>query len=277
MLSRNPNLQDFARFCRYPSLDGLEVMSARWIMHSFRPHANDFYAVSLDYRGVGAIDCRGASRDASPGTCNLIAPGELHTGHATCDVGWIYRNLYIEPILMNKLLRALDYRGSFDLRFRAPVARDQMLAGRLTNVFASLEARGSLLENDSLLLDVVARLIPDHLLPAHELRDTGREHAAVNRVRDWLDAHSEENVSIHTLANLADLSPYYLIRAFHQQVGIPPHRYQIIVRVNRARSLLRAGGAISEVAYEAGFCDQSHLNRYFKQILGVTPGIYLKS
>ena len=133
----NRKRQDFAYFSRYHGLEGLEVMSARWIKHSFRPHAHDFYAVSLNYRGGGCFDCRGEPRDAVPGTCNLIAPGELHTGRATCDLGWIYRNLYIEPTLMNTLLRGLDYRGSVEVGFQTPVTRDPVLAERLARVFAS--------------------------------------------------------------------------------------------------------------------------------------------
>jgi AraC-like DNA-binding protein len=265
---------DFAQYCRCFGLDGLEVVSARWVKHSFAPHIHDFYAVSLNYGGRGAFDCRRELRDAAPGTCNLIAPGELHTGHATSGDGWIYRNMYIEPPLMTTLLRNLDWQGPVDVKFKFPLVRDTVLATRLAHVFASLTESNSLLQNESLLLSVLARLITDHLVRGHALSDAGREHAAVLRVKDWLDANSEQNVSIHSLASLVGLSPYYLVRAFHRQVGIPPHKYQTSVRVNRARKLLTSGAAISEVAYHTGFCDQSHLNRCFKRALGVTPGEY---
>src|SRR5262245_8583444 len=99
---------DIARYSKVRGLEGLEIMSARWVQHSFPPHLHDFYAISLNYAGGGAFHCRGALRDATPGTCNLIAPGELHTGHATSKDGWMYRNLYIEADLMAKLLAALD-------------------------------------------------------------------------------------------------------------------------------------------------------------------------
>ena len=275
MLSlREMKTGDFAQYSRCFGLEGLEVMSARWVEHSFAPHMHDFYAVSLNYGGRGAFDCRSELRDAAPGTCNLIAPGELHTGHATSGDGWIYRNLYVETPLMTTLLRSLDWHGPLDVKFKVPLVRDTVLAARLAHVFASLIESSSLLQNESLLLSVVARLITDHLVPGHTLSDAGQEHAAVLRVKDWLDANSEQNVSIHSLAGLAGLSPYYLVRAFHRHVGIPPHKYQTGVRINRARKLLTSGAAISEVAYRTGFCDQSHLNRCFKRTLGVTPGKY---
>jgi AraC-like DNA-binding protein len=274
---REMKTEDFAQYSRCFGLDGLEVMSARWVEHSFAPHMHDFYAVSLNYGGRGAFDCRSELRDAAPGTCSLIAPGELHTGHATSGDGWIYRNLYIETPLMTTLLRSLDWQGPLDVQFKLPLVRDTILAARLAHVFASLTESNSLLQNESLLLSIVARLITDHLVPGYALSGAGREHAAVLRVKDWLDANSEQNVSIHSLAALAALSPYYLVRSFHRHVGIPPHKYQTLVRINRARKLLTSGAAISEVAYRTGFGDQSHLNRCFKTALGITPGKYAVS
>jgi AraC-like DNA-binding protein len=53
-----------------------------------------------------------------------------------------------------------------------------------------------------------------------------------------------------------------------------PHAYLRQVRVERAKEMLAAGLSISEVALAVGFFDQSHLTRYFKRILGLTPGTY---
>jgi AraC-like DNA-binding protein len=266
--------RDFVQYSAVPGLDGLEIMNARWVEHSFAPHMHDFYAVSLNYGGRGAFHCRHALRDAAPGTCNLIAPGELHTGNATSEDGWIYRNLYIERPLMATLLNDLDWPKPLDVISKSPLVNDSILATRLGRIFAAVNGPASLLHNESLLLSVVARLVTDHFVPGQLLREPGRERAAVRRIREWLDAHPEQNVSVHSLAGMAGLSPYYLVRAFHKDVGIPPHQYQKNVRVLKARKLLASGAAISEVAYLAGFCDQSHLNRCFKTTLGVTPGKY---
>jgi AraC-like DNA-binding protein len=269
--------RDFAQYSCCPGLDGLEVMSARWVEHSFAPHMHDFYAVSLNYRGRGAFDCGHQVHDAAPGTCNLIAPGELHTGRATCGDGWTYRNLHIEAPLMTRLLYSIEWPGPFDVRFKSSLVSDVVLRTRLACVFASLTESSSLLEHESLLLSVLARLITDHIVDGRALRGAGREHVAITRAMEWLDANSEQNVSIRSLADVAGLSPYYLVRAFHRQVGVPPHRYQTILRVNRARRLLTSGLALSDVAYRTGFYDQSHLTRCFKRTLGVTPGRYSAS
>ena len=268
---------DSADLHRVLGLDGLEVMAARWLEHSFTPHMHDFYAISLNEAGRGAFECRGESRDAAPGTCNLIAPGDLHTGRATSGDGWTYRNLHIEASLMTDLLRGLEWPSPSEIRFKAPLVRDTVLASRLERLFAGLEQGEALLQSESSMLSVVARLLTDHVAPGDALREPGREHAAIRRVKEWLEANPEQNVSVHALAAEAGLSPYYLVRAFHKHVGMPPHRYQTVVRVLRARKFLRTGMPIAEAAYQAGFYDQSHLTRSFKCTLGTTPGRYSRA
>jgi AraC-like DNA-binding protein len=55
---------------------------------------------------------------------------------------------------------------------------------------------------------------------------------------------------------------------------LTPHAYQINGRIEYSRALLRQGRAIAEVALEAGFADQAHLQRTFRQWVAATPGQY---
>jgi AraC-like DNA-binding protein len=94
----------------------------------------------------------------------------------------------------------------------------------------------------------------------------------ITSVQDFLHAHFAERVSLDELARLADLSPYHLVRSFCQQIGLPPCQYQVQLRVHHALAQLRKGAPIARAALEAGFVDQSHLNRHLKRLLGITPG-----
>jgi AraC-like DNA-binding protein len=73
------------------------------------------------------------------------------------------------------------------------------------------------------------------------------------------------------------MSAFHLVRQFRRYYGVPPYRYLELVRVERAKLLLRSGARISHVAFATGFSDQSHLTRHFKRVLGVTPGSYARS
>jgi len=76
---------------------------------------------------------------------------------------------------------------------------------------------------------------------------------------------------IEEMAEDSQVSPYHMIRKFKKAFGLTPHQFQIQCRVRKAQKLLETTKSIPEVAYEAGFCDQSHLDRCFQKIVGMTP------
>ena len=57
-------------------------------------------------------------------------------------------------------------------------------------------------------------------------------------------------------------------------MGLPPHKYQMQLQVEQARSRLLQGMPLKQVAAETGFADQSHLTRQFKRLMRVIPGQY---
>jgi hypothetical protein len=72
----------------------------------------------------------------------------------------------------------------------------------------------------------------------------------------------------------ADLSLFQAHRRFKHRHGLPPHAYQLCVRIAQAKQLLRSGSSPSSVAATQGFADQSHFARHFKRLVGVTPHEY---
>lgn len=122
----------------------------------------------------------------------------------------------------------------------------------------------------------LAHLVRRHAdTPVRVLHST-TEHAAILKVRTYLEEHATENVSLEQLATLVNLSPFYLLRVFREMVGLPPHSYLTHLRVTRAKRLISASLSLAEVATAVGFTDQSHLNRHFKALVGVTPGQYAR-
>ncbi|MEG3878706.1 AraC family transcriptional regulator [Microcoleus sp. herbarium7] len=105
-------------------------------------------------------------------------------------------------------------------------------------------------------------------LPKHKLRNA----------IDYIQENLSENISLEAIANHIDISSYHFCRLFKQSTGFSPHQYVIQQRVERAKQLLRQGKmSLSEIAIACGFSHQSHLNRHFKCLTGVTPKIWLKS
>ena len=96
----------------------------------------------------------------------------------------------------------------------------------------------------------------------------------LQEIRAALLAQPENLYLIQEMAKDARISPYYMIRRFRKAFGLTPHQFQIQCRVRKAQKLLEEEKSISRVTYDAGFSDQSHLDRCFHKLVGLTPAQY---
>lgn len=101
-----------------------------------------------------------------------------------------------------------------------------------------------------------------------------KRHPAVGRIRTYIDERYAEPIHLDTLAQIAGLSRYHLLRIYREAEGKTPHDYLQEVRIRRAKDLLDRGSSIVEAALATGFYDQSHFTNTFRKITGTTPRRY---
>lgn len=100
---------------------------------------------------------------------------------------------------------------------------------------------------------------------------------AIEHIDDFLDKHFDEDVSVNTLAEVADVPVSTFSRRFKQKTGKSPYQYVVERRINEAKRLLRhTAMPISEISLSVGYSDQAHFSTAFKKINGITPGSYRK-
>ncbi len=97
-------------------------------------------------------------------------------------------------------------------------------------------------------------------------------------VKDLLLDDLASDTSLSDLARACGISSRHFSRAFRATNGLPPHRWLLERRVERAKFLLENSSTeISHIARECGFADQSHLTRLFRQLIGTTPAAWRRS
>lgn len=261
------------KFWRFPGLYNLQMVKGKGIVHSFPRHSHKTFIIGLVEEGRRELDYKGDKHQLGPGSIILLNPGEVHS--CSSANGHNYRALsfdinFWQMITAEMTDKSCPYFGDFMVSDLDEFFSLQNLCSILENSFSSLE-------QDSLLMETFVRLISRYSYSSAQLLPLGNEESIIQKAKDYLRENYSQNISLLELANIANLSPFYLVRAFSRQVGIPPHIYHVQIRINHAKELLIKGLPIADVAIQLGFVDQSHFTRVFKKLMGVTPKEYIKN
>lgn len=249
-------------------VNDVELLHAHYVTHSFDRHIHEGYAIGVVLEGAEAFYYRGGNHVAERGQIIVINPCEIHTGQAfRLELGWTYRVFYPSIALMQQFNGQIPYFGD-------PLIPDKALAEMLIRVHQHLEVSDTQLARDSQLYLALETLVNTHAVNRTSPRRFSPELHTVQKVRAYIRDHYTQNITLNDLTNVAGLTPSHLVRVFHQQTGLPPHKYLIHVRIERAKELLKMGETLAQVAFATGFTDQSHFTRRFKKVVGVTPGQY---
>lgn len=93
------------------------------------------------------------------------------------------------------------------------------------------------------------------------------------RAKDRMDGAPHEEWPVQRLAQVSAVSPAHFARSFKQAFGLPPHRYLLTRRIERAVALLRDGDLpITDIAFQTGWKSLGTFGRIFRDITGESPG-----
>ncbi len=262
-------MRDAIAFHAFP-LAGIDPMSAS-TARAFPRHTHDAY-------GIGVVDAGGHASwsgrgqvEAGPGTFISVNPGEVHDGRAIGGRPRSWRILYFDPAALADLRADILEGAQESFTFAAPVFADRSLHLLFDAAFSHASGQGATMPCETAVLRLIARLAVH--TTARVVKDAGPT-ACIRRARQRIDADPAAALTLMDLARQARLSRYQLIRAFARELGLTPHAYILQRRIALAQRMIRSGCDLAEVATAAGFCDQSHLTRWFVRQFGVTPRRY---
>jgi len=152
-------------------------------------------------------------------------------------------------------------------------ARDPLVEHIVRSLVAELEAPAPVgrLYADSLAVALASRLIQGFSMTGWRSRQT-LSKPQLRRLVDYIESNLEAELTLAELATVTGVSVPHLTTLFRRTMGQSVHRYVVERRVQRARSLLLGGErSVAQVALQTGFAHQSHLARWMKRMLGVTP------
>lgn len=270
-------MQKNITYWRDAALSGIETCLVRKSHHRFPKHVHDsVYAVGL--MEDGASYSLGRGRDdglVAAGQIALINPGQVHSGVPASISALTYRMLYFDTALIRTAAGDLNAGHGILPEFTAVVINDPALRQKLRRLSICMASQAGHLEKESFLFDALSHLLGGYAGVPEEKNPSGNHPHAVRRAKEYLAANLDQKITLEDLALAVGLSRYHLLRIFKLHTGLPPHLFRTQRRIDLAKTLLRKGMPLAQVALETGFVDQSHFTNKFKQFTAATPSQYL--
>jgi transcriptional regulator GlxA family with amidase domain len=108
-----------------------------------------------------------------------------------------------------------------------------------------------------------------------DFRPGGLATWQAKRALDYIEANLGSKMAIEEISDVVALSKGHFSRAFKHRLGYTPMAYVAVRRVERAKLMMTSTReGLTDIALACGFADQSHLNRYFRRVVGMSPGLW---
>ena len=258
------------KYLRPEALPSIMLVSARFRGAAMAPSTMDRrWTFALTDEGDGDVLIGRTEVRMRPGVMLALEPGDCVTPVRRRSDLTSFRTMLVEPDYAARFIETAYPDGGVKLRrglLGEPVAQaldalwNAVMGGDPPFTQESLLA--AFLEAAS---DETRPLPPAPMTPP------------IARAKKLLEERYADDVRLDELEAAIGLSRFYLVRRFRAEVGMPPHAYQLALRLDRARVLVAEGVPLVEVASRCGFTDQSHLTRHFRRATGVAPGAYARS
>ncbi|MUL10144.1 helix-turn-helix domain-containing protein [Aliivibrio fischeri] len=241
----------------------------------YKKHTHREFSIGVVDSGISEYFNQNKKQMISPGSTVIVNPEEVHSCNPQKGTNWSYKMLYVEPEWIAKLQSQILNDSNNTFRpFQITHTDCPFIYRGFQSLAHTLIEDESTIKVEQTALNFFSELI---------LKDTNNpsldviSKKAINCAYQYISDNFDKNISISEIAEVSGLSDFYLIHSFRKQYGITPHAYQIVMRINKAKALLKNGENIASIATDLGFTDQSHFHRNFKSVVAATPKQYKQS
>lgn len=248
----------------------VNVLDAEYSTQNWRVFNAEF-GIALPHTWFGDV-LYGRRQEAVPSSAVFCSmPGELHTTPRIYKPGAFSVLLFEPRVFAGYIAEHGLTQGAWR---RAFTRASPELLREMAAVLRVARSETSDMEAQSAIVGLFEVMLPELFDGAGRGPQAAVSERAARLIRECLHADVAGTLDLETLAARCGLSRFQALRAFKRRYGIPPHAYQLCLKVSMARRMLQSGYSSTEVAASCGFADQSHFGRVFKRSLGVTPASY---
>lgn len=257
------------------SVKGAVMMEANMYDFNFKMHSHEEFLIGVTKKGIQTFYCKGEIHKVQPGGIMTFNPDDAHDGHAELKSGLNYEMFYIDQKTIDRFTRGICGEKSANFHFKETVQYDDKLTRKVLDLFNTVsDNENNTLESQDKFFDIISSVMIRFGDFSKEKMDAIKDNVLINRAKNYIRQNATDNISLNDIAAEVGVSPFYFARMFKKTTGLSPHNFLNQCRISIIKDNITEDISFAELALQAGFYDQSHMNKRFKETMGLTPKQY---
>lgn len=226
----------------------------------------------LVYRGYGTYFVGDSSFQIAPGDILFYNAGDLHEVQSNfqVEIGTFcfgLTNVQFHGLPANHLLpTGKAYVCASGIKYNEVLSLCTLIFDHMTEGFANTDL---LIQTLATSLVLIAKELYSDAVP---VRLTNKNHVLAARIKDYIDKHYAENISLAKIAEKLRISPYYVVHVFKDVMGYSPIQYMIRRRIGEAQTLLiNSEYSATQIATMVGYDNTNYFCTLFSKMVGLSP------
>jgi len=246
---------------QFVRLASFEIAYLELNEYQFMKHSHDEYVITFNISGMGKIWLDQQTHSVAPGEICFYNPGQIQGGEASGQK----LAFHVDAEYLARFLNNDDFQFH-----RFSIIRPDIVSGCAKIACSAFSNQ----RNSQLGFEEILSALFNTQELLHFEKNKVNAKRVVDEMKDFLSENLFQSTSLDEISKKFGLSIFQVLRFFQKETGVSPSQWMMLLRVQRAKTLLKHGIRPSDVAYQLGFSDQSHLNRLFLRAFGITPGRY---
>ncbi|MEA4848006.1 MAG: AraC family transcriptional regulator [Clostridiaceae bacterium] len=253
-------------YYRSDDFNMVEIKTCSNNIHAYKDHLHEELSVGYIEEGASVLNVNGKDYHMEAGEAIIIYPYVSHKCQPVDINNWKFTMIYIRNEFCEEMFNHLDVKKAIGIK--------KLGASEL----AQIKSLAEILKSDTCSFDKEIELISTliQLLDLEDIAINFESSKRLTKIKAYIEENFLKTLSLKDMEERFGINKFILIRNFRKEFNTTPNAYQLQIRVNHGKGLLKNSNDIADISLKAGFYDQAHFTKEFKKAYGITPLQYYK-
>ncbi|SHJ82728.1 AraC-type DNA-binding protein [Dethiosulfatibacter aminovorans DSM 17477] len=247
--------------------DMLEVKVNDSHPHAYKPHLHSELSIGIIDKGKTRLTINDMDYELCEGEAVIIMPYVVHNCQPLDINNWAFTMIYLDDSFRDELTASIG--NDLKIGITKLGTKEFKLIKNLANTLKS--------ENDDFIKEIEIIDCINEIIESIEVKVYSDMDSIIEQIRCYIKDNFLASLSLDELSKSFDMNKFKLIRRFKKIYDSTPSAYQLQLKVDYAKQLMKHEKDLVAISLKAGFYDQAHFSKEFKKATGITPRQYALS